>query len=572
MRKGTLVLQSTKNFAIERESDERNGPAEIDTPEDAYWKKQIQSAHRIFSTLYPEARFHYDFKALRHYSGTPDQVVVARGSLAKREEQILAHIDEGYLGSMVAGNPSPRAKEFNVAIPVPRDSTDLPNHADHTWPVFPGRGVAGRVMDCLLRLSPVLLEEAKYRYEMHLLENRTNRHSFVPVTRVASRALTGPRMEWNTARKPAILIGFHWLETGGAERLAFDCVEWALKAGLRVFVIADKSVPQRLASKLPDSPDVEFVRLDAYLPQGELFKFLMKFIQAENIRAVHIHHHLRLYDNLLKLKALFPDLVVIDSTHIVEHSDGGFPRTSGVWTKYIDHHHVISRQLVSFYLDNFGVSQKVRLGRMLPFDDKDSDEVPTLRLKAGQRTCRLAFVGRMVHQKRAPLIVDLARNLRKWAHRNDIELRVDMVGTGAYLDVVKRMIDKASLSNTIKLHPPTADVDAILSRADILVLPSGNEGLALVGYEAIANGAIPISTDVGGQRELVAEGLLVRNAPMHCVRDMTALIQRLMTDAEFLASCKTETVARYLDLRRDTTAEEVLSSIYTDVLSKAERT
>jgi glycosyltransferase involved in cell wall biosynthesis len=171
-----------------------------------------------------------------------------------------------------------------------------------------------------------------------------------------------------------------------------------------------------------------------------------------------------------------------------------------------------------------------------------------------------------VHQKRAPLVVEITRKLQVWARAQGVTLQVDMVGTGAYLDVVRHMIRKANLSGVITLHPAETDVPALLGQADILLLPSSNEGLALVCYEAIANGALPISTDVGGQAELVPADLLVGSSPLACVTDTVALIRRLMTDAAFLARCKADTTASYRALRVDPTAEEVLTALYADIL------
>ena len=80
-----------------------------------------------------------------------------------------------------------------------------------------------------------------------------------------------------------------------------------------------------------------------------------------------------------------------------------------------------------------------------------------------KKTCRLVFIGRMVHQKRAPLVVEIARKLHRWASRQGIVLRVDMVGTGAYLDVVRHMIRRANLSDVITLHAADSDVPALPS-------------------------------------------------------------------------------------------------------------
>ncbi len=526
-------------------------------PEALYFRTQAEAVYRVQGMGYPDRRVRIVLKALEHPWGDPGSVRIDAG------DTHLELIDEAYMGYMDFGPDGEEGEEIAATIGagVPRPLRPNETVPEKTAPDFSHRPALQR----LLRISPVLFEQLKYQYEMRARRLCPSRHSFNPLKRASRHPIGGPTPPRDTTKPPAILIGFHWLETGGAENLAFDCVAWARAVGLRVLVLAERADIHRQTHRLPE--DVEFIRADAYLHPGHWFEFLETLIRAENICALHIHHNVRLYENLMRLKAVFPDLVTIDSTHIVEHQDGGFPRISGVWTNYIDHHHVISRALESFYLDRFNVSERVMLGRML--DSDETGTAPDLRLQPGQKSLRLAFVGRMVHQKRAPLAIAILQRLRKWAGTQGITLHLDMVGTGPYLDVVKRMIRKANLGQIVTLHPADSDVPALLGQADILILPSGNEGLALVCYEAVENGALPISTDVGGQEELGAEALLVPASPLACVRETVARIRRLMTEPAFLDACKTETLARYASLRADPTAQQVLGALYRDILDRA---
>lgn len=539
------------------------------SPQERYFLQQAEAIRKIYAPVYPDHQMHVVLKALEQPQGTPEGTQVHPGVPE------ASMIDASYLGTvqfgasvpppvMRAGSDVAEERDVTIVAPVPRQPRARDRDTDKTAPDFQHHPVLGRLM----WRAPVLFEQGKHAYEMRQKAKCMRNHAFDPVLRATTQPLGRLMAEdRDTSKAPAILIGFHWLEMGGAEKLAFDCVRWARAAGLRVLVVAQRSDIHRHASRLPQDADVEFIRADAYVHPDQWFEFLEPLIRAENIRAIHIHHNVKLYDNLLRLKATFPDLVTIDSTHIVEYADGGFPRTSGVWTRYIDYHHVISRDLVSFYLDRFSVSQRVMLGRMLDPVAPDEDlPDPVFRLQAGQKSCRIAFVGRMVHQKRAPLAVEITRKLAVWAKAQGVALHVDMVGTGAYLDVVRHMIRKANLSALITLHPADSDISALLEQADILILPSSNEGLALVCYEAIRHGALPISTDVGGQAELIAPDLLVPAAPLACVKAMTDRIQRLLTDAQFLDSCTAGTIARYRELRADPTAETVLTELYRDIL------
>jgi len=535
----------------------RNPEAAALTPQARHFHEQAEAVRRIYAPFYPGKRIRIVLKALDHPAGDPGAVSVIDGDAG------LSVVDDTYLGCAdFGGTGKKNAIAATIVAGVPRPVRQTEVFPEKTAPDFSHKPMLQR----LLWASPVLFEQLKYQYEARAERLCPTRHAFDPIRRATFHPAGSLTRARDTKKAPAILIGFHWLEMGGAENLAFNCVKWARAAGFRVLVVAEQPEIQRQAWKLPDDPEVEFIRADAYVHPGNWAAFLENIIRSENVRALHIHHNTRFYDNLMLLKAMFPDLVVIDSTHIIEYSNGGFPRTSGVWTNYIDHHHVISRDLVSFYLDRFGVSDRVVLGRMLdPVTPQQAAITPDLRLEAGQRRCRLVFVGRMVHQKRAPLVVEILRKLQGWAKGRGVTLQVDMVGTGAYLDVVRHMITKAKLEDVITLYPADTDVPALLDQADILLLPSSNEGLALVCYEAIEHGVLPISTDVGGQDELVPDSLLVPRSPLRCVRDTVALIGRLMTEPAFLETCKAETLANYRNLRADPTAEQALTALYGDI-------
>ena len=541
---------------------EKAALSETLSPDELYFREQVEAIRRVYALIHPKERVRIVLRALDHARGAPEGVTIVHGNpgFPAVDAAYLGYVDFG--GSTAAKTNKAKKIDVTIFVGIPRPFRQGQEVQEKTAPDFQNHPLLER----LLWASPMMFEQLKYQYEKRSRQQCLKRHSFTQIKRATLRPIGDLVRDRNLTKAPAILIGFHWLEMGGAEKLAFDCVKWARAAGLRVLVVADQAEIQRLAPKLEGDPNVEFIRADAYLHPSKWYDFLVNLIATENIRAIHIHHNLKLYDNLMMLKATFPDLVAIDSTHIIEHTTGGFPRTSGVWTQYIDYHHVIDRELVSFYLDKFGVSKKVLLGRMLdPVEIQADTTTPDLRLQVGQKFCRLVFIGRMVHQKRAPLVVAIASKLHRWAKQQSVTLQVDMVGTGAYLDVVKNMIKRANLSNVITLHPADTDVPALLGKADILLLPSSNEGLALVCYEAIENGVIPISTNVGGQKELVAEGLLVPASPQRCVRATVALIERLLTDSDFLENCKVDTLAQYRNLRADPTAEETLGTLYRDI-------
>lgn len=468
-----------------------------------------------------------------------------------------AQLTPEFLGRIEIPGTDKADTVMSIFISIPRDPTPAEiKRQDPDWrPVRP----LGR----LYAAAPLLYEDIRYRAEMRRKRLSTKRHQYKSLPFSTGSPLMPVSEEPDADKRPAILIGMHWLEVGGAEKLGFDSVRWALEAGLRVFVVAGVPSLQRLASKLPDSPDVKFIRLDRYLPDDKWPRYVENLIKTENIRLMHIHHCRQLYEALPQIRVKTPWVKTIDSTHVVEYADGGYPRISGVWSNYIDIHHVISRQLADYYRDNFGVLNKIALGRMLEGSEK-SESLPPFSMQPGQKSLYVSFIGRLYYQKRPVVLAEILRSLADWAKKADVDLRATIVGEGPYLAPLRRLLRRYGLLDRVTMEPADCDVPALLERSDILLLPSNNEGLALVCYEAIEHGCIPISTDVGGQKEIIPEDLLLPLSPRETVSACIAAIDRLWRDGDFLDRQKSALHEAWAKLSADPTAQEILMAHYRD--------
>lgn len=396
------------------------------------------------------------------------------------------------------------------------------------------------------RVAPFVVERLLYMRE-RAFSRRIGWHQWSPLNGV----LMGDRTRPNHAKPPAILIGMHWFAVGGAEALARDCIEWAKDLGLRVFVVAERSggVP-------PEGVTV----LDWHdRPRSEWGKIVQDIVLQENIVAIHIHHCVPLYAALPVIRRKLPWIQIYDSTHILEHMDGGFVRISGVWGGHVDRTHVISRKLVNFYRDRF--DRVVDLGRMI-----EKREAVGVRMQPLQSTLRVAFVGRMAYQKRPVTALWAMVQLARWARKLGVDLRFDMVGEGPFLRYVHQIAKAKSLADRITFHPSGADVRAVLRGADILILPSANEGLALVAIEAIEEGVIPIATDVGAMGELLPQELLTPPAPAQTVRGIVRIVDRLWRDGAFLENQALTLRENHETLVAEPSAREVITGYYSEAM------
>lgn len=511
----------------------------------------VDEIEYLYGTTFPEHAF-------RIYLTQDDEAVPEPARV--RFDEYSIHVDEfgeGFLGLVCAGSTRPGARVVNAFVHCAGASDGaVQTHQERSG------AMRSRPTRAVFRMSPFFYEYSKFRLEKLWQARSTRKHNWdrLPHSRpeiVPDAAL----FDHDPSKPPAILIGFHWLEHGGAEKLAFDTVEWALEAGLRVFVVSQLDSPHLLRSRLPDHPDVKFLRSDRYLPRDYVPLFLRNLVLKENIKLLHLHHCSTAYPALPLIKAVLPEVQVIDSTHIVEYQDGGYVRMAGVWSNYVDHHHVISRQLADVFDQQFEAGDKAVLGRLLDRSSKTRD-LPPFTLDPGSGALTIAFVGRFAHQKRPVLLGLIMKALKSWGRSSGVAVNFQIVGEGPYLDPFKALLDRYDLTDMTTLHSANADVRGVMDGADILLLPSSNEGLALVCYEAVEHGVIPISTDVGAQSELVPPELLIDANPAGAAKQVVGIVRKLMGDGAFLRSATSGLVERYRAISAEPTAREVTMPFY----------
>jgi glycosyltransferase involved in cell wall biosynthesis len=87
------------------------------------------------------------------------------------------------------------------------------------------------------------------------------------------------------------------------------------------------------------------------------------------------------------------------------------------------------------------------------------------------------------------------------------DLRLFLVGGGPEEAALRALAVKLGIVENCVFHASSSDVAACLSAMDIFVLPSLSEGLSNSLMEAMACGCCAIASDVGGNPELVTDGV-----------------------------------------------------------------
>lgn len=370
-----------------------------------------------------------------------------------------------------------------------------------------------RVYRELEKRGPVLLDDVR-----EFLMKRREHRSAEPIVRYSSdpeqSVLTRAFEEWgkNPAASPsdaapAVLIGMHWLQTGGAERWAVESVQIAKDAGFLPIVITDQnSVHPWLDRPELDGCVVITLSFNHHEHQIDV-AFAHALLENFNVQGIVLHHSQYLYQMLPWITQHRPDVRVMDSLHIVEYLAGGYPGVSVHFDEYIDTHHVISPQLVEWLSVVQGVDKsKIALA---PLTALTVDSTGTFAPRDRSKPITIAFVGRLSRQKRPDVFLGLVRKLRK----NGTPFRAILHGDGEMRSIVDGLISQFGLSGVIEQRFEDTAVATTLAESDVLVVTSINEGITLTTFEAIAAGIPVISTDVGSQRTIVGgRELLPRQA------------------------------------------------------------
>jgi glycosyltransferase involved in cell wall biosynthesis len=102
-----------------------------------------------------------------------------------------------------------------------------------------------------------------------------------------------------------------------------------------------------------------------------------------------------------------------------------------------------------------------------------------------------------------------------------------MAGDGE-VELARRRIRELRLEDTVELHEwlSESDVDKLLDRSHVLVLPSRNEGQPMAVLEAMARGMCVVASDVGGLQEMIGggRGVIVPPDDIDAIADASRLV------------------------------------------------
>lgn len=390
-----------------------------------------------------------------------------------------------------------------------------------------------KVYRMLERSNPVLLD----RIREHQRVERENRGlaqlpAFDPTIELAPDdtnryvqvSMSGPVQYSNDYKQPAVIIGMHWLQPGGAERWAMETIELVRKNGMLPIVITDRDSHQPwITNSLFDEALVLNLTPPFQKFSGDS-PLLEALFSIYSIHGTLIHHCQWLYDRTFWIKQNHPQVPIVDSLHIVEYRYcGGYPSQAVRFDSYIDYHHVISPQLEDWLTNVHGLDNNKVLDAPL-VGLTASNVANSCKPKHNDNSLSIAFIGRITRQKRPESFVLLAKELI----RKTKSFRFIMHGSGDMEDILSHIIKSEGLECIIERRDNTVPVSDTYRDADVLVISSVNEGITLTTIEALSAGVPVISTNVGSQKTLIPPDALLRRGTRNFVADASNILLSLL--------------------------------------------
>ena len=156
----------------------------------------------------------------------------------------------------------------------------------------------------------------------------------------------------------------------------------------------------------------------------------------------------------------------------------------------------------------------------------------------------IVFLGRLSERKGVKeLLLALSHPIMK-----ELRWRAVLAGDGPVEDY-RRQAAAMALSDLVEM-PGWLDADkarALCARADILVLPSHAEGMAMAVIEGLAHGLAVVTTRVGAHEEAISDGETGIFVPVGDKDALAAALAKLVSDPEIRNHLSAKGRAHYLN-------------------------
>lgn len=307
-----------------------------------------------------------------------------------------------------------------------------------------------------------------------------------------------------------ILFIIPWMVTGGADLFNLSLVKGLNKERYEITIISTEPNENVLRQEFENNENVRVYDLTSFLDKRYWVAFVNYIIQKENINLIFNSNSKTGYSMLPYLKSMYPEIPILDYVHMEEwyNRNGGYSRYSSMYNSIIDKTMVCNgnskKILEEHFKRNPDEVQTVYIGvdeeKFNP-DRYNKEELEKKYLGDTTNKKIISFICRISEQKRPLLFLEIIKKLKE--KRQDFKVLV--VGDGNLLGKMKEKAKKMNLLEDIIFLGEIKNTVEIYKISNVTVNCSLKEGLALTSYESLSMNVPIVSSDVGGQKELISK-------------------------------------------------------------------
>lgn len=313
--------------------------------------------------------------------------------------------------------------------------------------------------------------------------------------------------ELKKIKKAEVVYFFPFYHTGGAEKVHLDIV-CALNNPNDYVFFTNKSASDKFKSAFNEVAATydafELLNRNQWVRNRFIKIVVGQLNKSKNLHTV-FGCNSTLYYEILPL--LSKSIQKIDLIHAFSKPDYGLEIYSLPMVPVLDHRVVINTSTLNdfkeLYAEN-NLNDFLNRIKVIPNGLKLTTEVysekPSEKFSVG-------FVGRWAKEKRPELFLKIAEKVKKEIS----EIAFIMAGTG--MEDKNEQIEKSGVENKGEIIRQS-ELAQLYNKLNVLLITSYREGFPVVIMEAMSNGVVPVSVDIGGISECLKSnynGFLIEN-------------------------------------------------------------
>ena len=304
--------------------------------------------------------------------------------------------------------------------------------------------------------------------------------------------------DYKKDKRKTILYLFPWMVVGGADFFNLDLIKRLPKEKYRHIILT--TTPSNNPIRQNFEEYAEVYDMSSFLDRIDYINFTDYIISSRKVDLVFISNTEYGYYMTPFLKNKYPTIPFVDYIHCVDIFDQrkGFARCSKDVTEFISKTYCCNNATLRELKEDFGINkaETIYIGTDETKFDPEKFDKDKLKEKYDipKNKIIISFICRLSDQKRPEMFVEIAKRVNK----KDNRIFWVIAGDGPLMSKVKANIDE-----NFKILGMIKETQEIYAISDATFNCSSFEGLALTSYESLAMNVPVISTDAGGQAELI---------------------------------------------------------------------